>query len=171
MNHVKHSTRIPVLGHADGVCHIYVDEQADLDQAIKVCGWVMSRQTWTGPSWSVGGCRCWYVCTVCTCVRVQNSPPTPLTPAPPGNSYSPPPPPAPYSTCTHACTHTRTHTRAHTHAHTRSHAHKYTHARTHARMHARTHFQISQIILDPPHPHPPTDHPRPSPPLPPYRSS
>jgi glutamate-5-semialdehyde dehydrogenase len=30
------STRIPVLGHADGVCHIYVDASADLERALPV---------------------------------------------------------------------------------------------------------------------------------------
>lgn len=33
---IKDNTRIPVLGHADGICHILVDESADLDMAIKV---------------------------------------------------------------------------------------------------------------------------------------
>lgn len=28
---------IPVLGHADGICHIYVDEAADLEMATKLC--------------------------------------------------------------------------------------------------------------------------------------
>jgi glutamate-5-semialdehyde dehydrogenase len=34
---IKESTRIPVLGHAAGVCHTYVDDEADLEVAIKVC--------------------------------------------------------------------------------------------------------------------------------------
>ncbi|HPT73349.1 MAG TPA: glutamate-5-semialdehyde dehydrogenase [Methanomassiliicoccaceae archaeon] len=34
---IKASTRIPVLGHAAGVCHTYVDRSADLDMAMKVC--------------------------------------------------------------------------------------------------------------------------------------
>lgn len=28
---------VPVLGHADGICHIYVDEAANLDMATKLC--------------------------------------------------------------------------------------------------------------------------------------
>jgi glutamate-5-semialdehyde dehydrogenase len=34
---IKESTRIPVLGHAAGVCHTYVDDNADLKMAIRVC--------------------------------------------------------------------------------------------------------------------------------------
>ena len=33
---IQDNTRIPVLGHADGICHLYVDASADLDQAIQV---------------------------------------------------------------------------------------------------------------------------------------
>lgn len=33
---IKENTKIPVLGHADGICHIFVDETADIDMAIKV---------------------------------------------------------------------------------------------------------------------------------------
>ena len=33
---IKENTKIAVLGHADGICHIFVDETADLDMAIKV---------------------------------------------------------------------------------------------------------------------------------------
>ena len=33
---VQDHTRIPVLGHADGVCHLYIDQAADLAKAITV---------------------------------------------------------------------------------------------------------------------------------------
>jgi glutamate-5-semialdehyde dehydrogenase len=33
---IKSNTKIPVLGHADGICHIFVDESADLELAKKV---------------------------------------------------------------------------------------------------------------------------------------
>ena len=36
VRHIQSSTRIPVLGHADGVCHVYVDAHADLDRALDI---------------------------------------------------------------------------------------------------------------------------------------
>ncbi len=33
---IQDNTRIPVLGHADGICHLYVDAEADLEQALRV---------------------------------------------------------------------------------------------------------------------------------------
>ena len=33
---IKENTKIPVLGHADGICHIFVDETADLSMAQKI---------------------------------------------------------------------------------------------------------------------------------------
>ncbi len=33
---VQENTRIPVLGHADGICHLYVDQAADIDQAVEI---------------------------------------------------------------------------------------------------------------------------------------
>ena len=36
VRHVQNSTRIPVLGHSEGVCHIYVDAAAKFDMALDV---------------------------------------------------------------------------------------------------------------------------------------
>ena len=33
---IKENTKIPVLGHADGICHIFADESADFDKAVKI---------------------------------------------------------------------------------------------------------------------------------------
>ena len=36
VQYIKENTKIPVLGHASGICHIFTDESADLEMAIKV---------------------------------------------------------------------------------------------------------------------------------------
>ncbi len=33
---IKSNTKIPVLGHSDGICHIYIDDNANIDLGIKV---------------------------------------------------------------------------------------------------------------------------------------
>ena len=37
VRYIQDNTRVPVLGHADGICHAYVDEHADVEQAVSVC--------------------------------------------------------------------------------------------------------------------------------------
>ena len=36
VRYIMDNTKIPVMGHADGICHIYVDKDADTDKAIKI---------------------------------------------------------------------------------------------------------------------------------------
>lgn len=36
VKYIKENTKIPVLGHADGICHIFTDESADLEMAQKI---------------------------------------------------------------------------------------------------------------------------------------
>ena len=37
VQYVKENTKIPVMGHSDGICHIYIDETADLRTAAEIC--------------------------------------------------------------------------------------------------------------------------------------
>ena len=36
VSYVQDNTQIPVLGHTEGVCHVFVDSEADLDEAVEV---------------------------------------------------------------------------------------------------------------------------------------
>lgn len=36
VKYIKENTNIPVLGHASGICHIFVDESSDIDMASKI---------------------------------------------------------------------------------------------------------------------------------------
>jgi glutamate-5-semialdehyde dehydrogenase len=36
VRYVQENTRIPVLGHADGICHLYIDKAANIDKAIEI---------------------------------------------------------------------------------------------------------------------------------------
>ncbi|MEM9271924.1 MAG: glutamate-5-semialdehyde dehydrogenase [Cyanobacteria bacterium P01_F01_bin.143] len=36
VRYVQDNTRIPVLGHADGICHLYIDKAADLEKAVTI---------------------------------------------------------------------------------------------------------------------------------------
>lgn len=36
VQYIMNNTKIPVMGHADGICHIYVDSEADMDMAVKI---------------------------------------------------------------------------------------------------------------------------------------
>jgi glutamate-5-semialdehyde dehydrogenase len=36
VRYIMDNSRIPVMGHADGICHCYVDEESDLEMAVKI---------------------------------------------------------------------------------------------------------------------------------------
>ncbi|MCD8197040.1 MAG: glutamate-5-semialdehyde dehydrogenase [Lachnospiraceae bacterium] len=36
VQYIMDNTKIPVMGHADGICHIYVDKDADLEKAVPI---------------------------------------------------------------------------------------------------------------------------------------
>ena len=52
MQHITKTAegRMPILGHTEGVCHVYVDHDADLEKAI-----------------DIGMCLCVFLC-VCVCL-------------------------------------------------------------------------------------------------------
>ena len=37
VKYIQDNTRIPVLGHSSGICHVYVDHEADMKKALDVC--------------------------------------------------------------------------------------------------------------------------------------
>ncbi len=36
VRYIMNNTNVPVLGHADGICHVYVDREAELDMAVSI---------------------------------------------------------------------------------------------------------------------------------------
>ena len=36
VRYIMDHTRIPVMGHADGICHVYVDEDANIEKAVRI---------------------------------------------------------------------------------------------------------------------------------------
>ncbi len=36
VKYIKENTKIPVLGHTEGICHIYIDKNADFEKALKI---------------------------------------------------------------------------------------------------------------------------------------
>ncbi|MBI4439364.1 glutamate-5-semialdehyde dehydrogenase [Candidatus Woesearchaeota archaeon] len=37
VKYIQDSTRIPVLGHSEGICHVYIDKYADEKKALQIC--------------------------------------------------------------------------------------------------------------------------------------
>ena len=36
VRNIQNNTRIPVMGHADGLCNVYLDEKADKEKAVRI---------------------------------------------------------------------------------------------------------------------------------------
>ena len=36
VRNIQNNTRIPVMGHADGLCNVYLDEKADAEKAVRI---------------------------------------------------------------------------------------------------------------------------------------
>ena len=53
---IQDNTRIPVLGHADGICHLYVDRAAEIDKAVRVA--LDSKTQYRQPAMPSKRCCC-----------------------------------------------------------------------------------------------------------------
>lgn len=37
VKYIQDNTKIPVLGHSEGICHVYVDKDANINKAVRIC--------------------------------------------------------------------------------------------------------------------------------------